>query len=73
MDIGFAIDGSGSIGEKNFQLIIDFVKSFVSSLAVSKQEARVGAVVYGSRPKRILGFEEGKSVGKVLNKLDHVR
>lgn len=45
-DIVFIVDGSGSIGAANFQLIRNFLHSIVNGLEVSPSRVRVGIVMY---------------------------
>jgi len=73
VDIGFMIDGSASLGPKKFEILMGFVKSIISALIVSKKEARVGAVVFGSKPQPVFGFDEEKSTSEALNALDKVK
>lgn len=67
------IDGSASLGRRKFELIMAFVKSIVSSLPVSRKEARVGAVVYGSKPQPVFGFGETRSTEETLKALNNVK
>lgn len=67
------IEGSSRMGRKNFEKVMSFVKSIISSLTVSRKEARVGAVVFGSKPKRVFAFDEEKSTGEALEALDKVK
>ncbi|XP_034057186.1 collagen alpha-6(VI) chain isoform X2 [Gymnodraco acuticeps] len=45
-DIVFIVDGSGSIGTPNFQLMRSFLHSIVNGLEVSPSRVRVGIVMY---------------------------
>ncbi|XP_067664246.1 cartilage matrix protein-like [Haliotis asinina] len=47
IDISFVIDASSSIGDNNFTLGMDFVKSFVTTFDVSPQRARFSVITYG--------------------------
>ncbi|XP_075964609.1 cochlin [Anarhichas minor] len=46
VNIGFLIDGSSSVGEGNFQLVLDFLAGITRSFDVSDVGARVGAVQF---------------------------
>ncbi|KAH9491826.1 hypothetical protein Btru_029845 [Bulinus truncatus] len=46
MDMVFVIDGSNSLGEDNFNLILKTVSNAVNSLVIGPNDTRVGAVVY---------------------------
>ena len=49
MDVVFVLDSSGSIGQRNFQKIKDFVISVVTDLDVESGLIRVGSVTYDDR------------------------
>ena len=54
MDLGFIIDGSGSIemsGKGNFKKVLDFVKDLTRSFDVSNEGTHVGVIVYSNEPK----------------------
>lgn len=40
------IDGSESVGPRNFELVKDFVNALIERLVVSREAARVGVVLY---------------------------
>ncbi|KAG7231641.1 hypothetical protein INR49_010960 [Caranx melampygus] len=46
VNIGFLIDGSSSVGEGNFQLVLDFLSGVASSFDISDVGARIGAVQF---------------------------
>ncbi|XP_068456218.1 cochlin [Clinocottus analis] len=46
VNIGFLIDGSSSVGEGNFQLVLDFLTEITRSFDISDMGARVGAVQF---------------------------
>ena len=71
LDIIFAVDCSGTVGEKNFQLMIDFIKSQVQSLPVnnSPQGTRIGVVSFGSTSKVKLDLNKYTEKDLVLNAL----
>ena len=52
-DVVFAIDSSGSIGEKNYYTVLDFAKTVVSSLNVGPQ-TRVGIETFAN--EKVLQF-----------------
>lgn len=49
-DIVFIVDESGSIGTTNFQLVLSFLHSTVSSLEIGQSKVRVGIVTYNDKP-----------------------
>ncbi|XP_036431055.1 LOW QUALITY PROTEIN: collagen alpha-4(VI) chain [Colossoma macropomum] len=50
-DIVFLVDGSASIGLKNFQQIRDFLFSLVSNFDVAPNKVRIGMVQYSDTPR----------------------
>lgn len=46
VNLGFLIDGSSSVGEGNFRLMLDFIASVAGSFEVSDVGTRVGAVQF---------------------------
>lgn len=46
LELVFVIDGSESVGPRNFELVKDFVNALIDRLAVSREAARVGLVLY---------------------------
>lgn len=76
MDLGFLVDGSGSIeyqGKGNFGRILNFIKSMVSFFQVSRGKSRIGFVLFSSRPIPIFGFRRYSSKTQVLQAIDRVR
>uniref|UniRef100_A0A3B4GFW8 VWFA domain-containing protein n=1 Tax=Pundamilia nyererei TaxID=303518 RepID=A0A3B4GFW8_9CICH len=49
-DIVFIVDESGSIGEENFRLMRDFLRSVISGLETGSSNIRVGIVTYNDMP-----------------------
>lgn len=46
VNLGFLIDGSSSVGEGNFRLVLDFLSSIARSFDISDVGARIGAVQF---------------------------
>ena len=54
MDLGFLIDGSGSIeqaGRGNFKKELNFVKQIVNGFKVCKKSTHVGVIIFSSNAK----------------------
>ena len=52
VDLGFIIDGSGSIeaaGKGNFKKELDFVKSITQAFDISKEQTHVGIILYNEK------------------------
>lgn len=76
MDLGFVIDGSGSIehyGKGNFKRCLNFVKNLINVFTVSRKFTRIGIVLYSSRPYKIFGFNRYGNKHKVLRAVGRIR
>ncbi|XP_076799638.1 uncharacterized protein LOC143444331 [Clavelina lepadiformis] len=51
VDLIFAIDGSGSVGEDNFRRAMSFIENIVEPLKVDPNGARVGLLQYSGAPR----------------------
>ena len=69
----FLIDGSASVeryGIGNFRRLIDFVRDVVIGFRVSRGNTRVGAIVFGTKPYVLFGFNKYTNNGALFNKLN---
>ena len=76
MNLGFVIDGSGSIesaGQGNYQKVKDFVKSVVQGFAVSLEGTHVGVVLYSTTAEVVFGFKKHYDKAGVLAEIDNMR
>ncbi|ELT92983.1 hypothetical protein CAPTEDRAFT_220507 [Capitella teleta] len=48
-DIIFVMDSSGSVGDSNWKLVLQFVQNVVDNLDIGSHATRVGAITYGNR------------------------
>ncbi|CAG5094459.1 Oidioi.mRNA.OKI2018_I69.XSR.g13575.t1.cds [Oikopleura dioica] len=48
-DIVFLIDGSIRIGRKNYNMVIDWIKSIVTQLNISQERSRIGLVQFSTK------------------------
>ncbi|KAG7465621.1 hypothetical protein MATL_G00155460 [Megalops atlanticus] len=58
VNLGFLIDGSSSVGDGNFRLVLDFIASVAGAFEISELGARVGAVQFTYDQKLELDFSE---------------
>ena len=68
MDLGFLIDGSGSINSANptnFAKVKKFVAMIASAFAINPKATRVGAVVYSNSPKPLFNFKRYGNINAV--------
>ena len=73
VDLGILIDASRSVGRKNFQKVIDFVKSLVSFFPLYRRGTRVGVMVFHSRSRVIFGFNRYGSRAQVVRAIGRIR
>ena len=50
MDIGFLLDGSGSVGNQGFRRVLNFVNRIVSAFNISSKTAQVGVAEFSNKP-----------------------
>ena len=76
VDLGFLIDGSGSIerlGRGNFGRCIDFVKSLVSFFPVSRSGTHIGAAIYSSKPIPVFGLNRYYTRSAIISAIGRIR
>eukprot|EP00794_Sanderia_malayensis_P017991 gene17991-19787_t len=72
LDIGFILDGSGSIGRSGLLQEISFVKSVVSKLDVSAANSHVSAMVFESSA-RMVNYTNGQSKNHFYAAVNSIR
>ena len=72
LDLGFLIDGSGSM-RRTFIKIIDFVKTLISFFPISQSQTRIGLVVFSSKAYPAFPFNRYNSKASVVRAVDRVR
>ncbi|CAL8273844.1 unnamed protein product [Merluccius merluccius] len=73
VNIGFLIDGSSSVGEVNFRVVINFIKAIAQSLDISDVGSRVGVVQYTYEQRMEFGLSEHLSKEAVVGALNKIR
>lgn len=76
VDLAFLIDGSGSIeyhGRGNFKLMLNFIKSIVVTLPISKTQSRVGAVLFSTSPIPLFRFGQLNTVTHIQQAINSIR
>lgn len=73
LDLGFVIDGSGSVGIKNFKRCLQFIKNMVRTFVLSPRFTRIGAVLYNTRAYKIFGFNRYGNKNQVLKAVSLIR
>lgn len=62
----FIVDESGSIGEENFRLMRDFLRSVISSLETGSSNIRVGIVTYNDVPTAHISLNSFRDKADIL-------
>lgn len=73
VDLGFIVDGSGSVGRANFIRCLNFIKNLVSSFAISPRNSRVGILLYSSRVIPVFSFGQYKRLRGVLRAISRIK
>ncbi|XP_068129719.1 collagen alpha-1(VII) chain-like [Hyperolius riggenbachi] len=75
-DILFLIDESWSVGEENFHIIKDFIRSMITSFqhteALGKEGIRFGVAVYGDNTRMSIELSDYESTQEVLLALQNI-
>ncbi|EDO50077.1 predicted protein, partial [Nematostella vectensis] len=58
LDLGFLVDGSGSIKAARFKGVKRFIQNVISRFHISPKHTRVGLVLYSNNPYKIFGFNK---------------
>ncbi|XP_057715608.1 cochlin [Corythoichthys intestinalis] len=75
VNIGFLIDGSSSVGDPNFRLILDFLAAIASKFDISDMGTRAGAVQFTYDQRLEFGMREHGSkeaVAAALRKIPYM-
>lgn len=76
VDLGFVIDGSGSIemyGKGNFKKCLDFLKSLTRAFVISPADTRVGAIVFSSRSELQFNFHQYTTQAQLETAIDNIK
>ncbi|KAM4664442.1 cochlin [Discoglossus pictus] len=73
VNIGFLIDGSSSVGDLNFRLVLEFIASVVRAFEVSDVGAKIGAVQFTYDQRTELGFNDFSTKEEVLRAVRGIR
>lgn len=72
VNLGFLIDGSSSVGEGNFQLVLDFLAGIARSFDISDVGSRVGAVQFTYDQRLEFGLFDHSNKDDVINALRRI-
>ncbi|XP_022620415.1 cochlin [Seriola dumerili] len=72
VNIGFLIDGSSSVGEGNFQLVLDFLAGIAGSFDISDVGAHIGAVQFTYDQRLEFGLSDHSNKEDATNALKRI-
>ncbi|XP_056152275.1 cochlin [Lampris incognitus] len=72
VNIGFLIDGSSSVGEENFRLVLKFLASIAQSFDISDVGSRIGAVQFTYDQRLEFGLYDHPSKESVIDALKRI-
>lgn len=73
VDLGFIVDGSGSVGRANFIRSLNFIKNLISSFVISPRNSRVGILLYSNRVIPVFSFGQYKGLRSLLRAIDRIK
>lgn len=76
VDLGFIIDGSGSVemyGKGNFKRCLNFVKALTRAFEISPTDTRVGAIVFSSRSELQFTFNQYTTQAEIETAIDSIK
>lgn len=76
MDLGFLLDGSGSVnhyGAGNFDKCKEFVKALIHAFVISPDDTRVGVILFSSRSELQFDFAQLQTEQAVEAAIDRIK
>lgn len=73
VDLGFIVDGSGSVGRSNFIRCLNFIKNLVGSFVISPRNSRVGILLYSHRVIPVFSFGQYPRLRGVLRAISRIK
>jgi hypothetical protein len=72
LDLAFALDGSDSLTEEEFENLKQFATSVVQSYDISPLDTRVAVLEYSNTPRIVSKLSDGVSAGAVIQTIKNV-
>ena len=75
VDLGFLVDGSGSIefyGQGNFKRCLDFVKKVIASFDIGKDKTHIGIVLFSSTAQLVFDFNKYFDLASIESAIDSI-
>ncbi|XP_035826806.1 uncharacterized protein LOC101848762 [Aplysia californica] len=72
-DIVFLLDSSGSVGNSNFKLLLNFVNTLVQDLDIGQNKIRVGVEKFSSRPYNEFNLNKYNDKTSLQNAISNIK
>ncbi|KXJ07918.1 Matrilin-3 [Exaiptasia diaphana] len=72
IDLGFVIDGSASMGEKNFNYIKKFVKNVIKFFAIGEENTQIGVIPFSHYFKVEIKLNQYSDYGELSKAIDNL-
>uniref|UniRef100_A0A663MEZ1 Cochlin n=1 Tax=Athene cunicularia TaxID=194338 RepID=A0A663MEZ1_ATHCN len=73
VNIGFLIDGSSSVGESNFRLVLEFISNVAKAFEISDIGSKIAAVQFTYDQRTEFSFTDYTTKEKVLSAIRNIR
>ncbi|XP_060789905.1 cochlin [Neoarius graeffei] len=73
VNLGFLIDGSSSVGEPNFKLVLNLLSSIARNFDISELGSRIGAVQFTYDQRLEFGFNDHPGKEEALRALQNIQ
>lgn len=73
VNLGFLIDGSSSVGDANFKLVLSFLSSIARNFDISDIGSRIGAVQFTYDQRLEFGFSDYTKKDEALRALQNIQ
>ncbi|KAI8484388.1 biological adhesion [Branchiostoma belcheri] len=67
VDLVFVLDGTGSVGADNFEIMKTFVQKMISDFEIGSEATRIGVVVYSHRAELAISLDAFEDGGALQN------
>lgn len=71
-DIVFSLDSSGSVGEADWLLVLNFTKSVVKGFTVGGKNVQIGVNYYGNNAALAFNLNDYNTTAEVMDAIDRI-
>ena len=73
VNIGFLIDGSSSVGDSNFRLVLEFISNIAKAFEISDIGSKIAAVQFTYDQRTEFSFTDYTTKEKVISAIRNIR